>query len=121
MASPYSTREESGIRVVVFEESAGFSGLRDPSRRDQIYAAVPDRDNPRVVFNLKNADYLSSFGVATLIGLKRRIEGRGGKVVFCHIQPSVREILAMMNLEPLFTIADDEASAISSLRSLPTA
>lgn len=118
---PYSTREESGILVVAFEDPEGLSGLRDLTRRDEIYALVPDRDNPCVVLNLEKTDYLSSFGVATLIGLKRRVEARGGKFVLCRIHPVVRELLAMMNLMQIFTVADDEALALSSFRSMPTA
>lgn len=118
---PYSTREESGILVVAIEAPDGLSGLRDLTRRNEIYALVPDRDNPCVVLNLEKTDYLSSFGVATLIGLKRRIEARGGKFVLCSIHPVVRELLSMMNLLQIFTITDDESLALSSLCSLPTA
>lgn len=119
--APFSTREESGILIVLIEDPDVFSGLHDSTRRDPIYALVSNRDNLRIVLNLEKTDFLSSFGVATLIGLKRRIEERGGELVLCGVGPSSRESLSIMNLEQIFTIAEDEASAISSFRPLPTA
>jgi anti-anti-sigma factor len=118
---PWTTREESGVQVVTFDESTGLSGLRDQTRRDAIYSLIPDCVGPRVVLNLEKVDYLSSFGVATLIGIKRRVEERGGKLILCSVHPVVRELLSMMNLDPLFVFAEDESSAISSVSSSPTA
>lgn len=118
---PYSTREESGVLIISINDPDGFSGLRDLSRRDAIYSVVPDQDQPLVLLNMDKADYLSSFGVSTLIGLKRRIEQRGGKLVLCSVHPVVRELLTIMNLEQIFSIMDNESIALSSLRSMPTA
>ena len=117
----YSTREESGILVVTFDDPTSLSGLNDLPRREEIYALIPSRSAPEVVLNLDKADYLSSFGVATLIGIKRRIEEQQGKLVLCCVHSVIRELLAMMNLEQLFVITADEADALSSLRPMPTA
>jgi len=118
---PFSTRIESGILIAAFDDPAGLSGLRDLPSREEIYGMIPKHDQPLVVLNLEKADYLSSFGIATLIGLKRRIEERGGKLVLCSVHPVVKELLTMMNLLQLFAVADDEVFAVSSLRPLPTA
>ena len=81
------------------------------------------RPRPEPVFavDLQKVDYLSSSGVAILVGLKRRVEATGGKIVFFHVQPIVRDLLAVMKLDRFFTITDDEAQALASLRPLPTA
>ena len=117
---PYSTRDESGVLIAALEDPSTLSGLRDLPSRDEIYALIPKQERPLVVLNMEKADYLSSFGVATLIGLKRRIEERGGRLVLCHVHPVVKELLAMMNLLQLFAVCEDEVLALSSLRSLPT-
>ncbi len=70
--------------------------------------------------DLQKVDYLSSSGVAILVGLKRRVESRGGKIVFYQVQPVVRDLLAVMKLDRFFTIADDEPRALASLRPVPT-
>ena len=71
--------------------------------------------------DLQKVDYLSSSGVAILVGLKRRVEARGGKIAFFQVQPVVRDLLAVMKLDRFFTIAEDEALALASLRPVPTA
>ena len=79
------------------------------------------RVEPLFAVDLAKVDYLSSSGVAILVGLKRRVETKGGKIVIYHVQPIVRDLLAVMKLDRFFMIADDEAEAIASLRPLPTA
>ncbi len=70
--------------------------------------------------DLGKVDYLSSSGVTVLVGLQHRVETKGGKIVLYHVQPIVRDLLAVMKLDRFFTICEDEAKAIDSLRSLPS-
>ena len=56
-----------------------------------------------------------------LVGLKRRVDTRNGKIVFFHVQPVVRDLLGVMKLDRFFSVADDEPRALASLRPLPTA
>jgi anti-sigma B factor antagonist len=81
---------------------------------------VQNRPEPNFAVDLEKVDYLSSSGVAILVGWKRRMEARGGKIVFYHLQPIVRDLLAMTKLDNYFTIAEDEPQALASLRPLPT-
>ncbi len=78
-------------------------------------------NEPLLAVDLAKVDYLSSSGVAILVGLKRRVETKGGKIVIFHVQPIVRDLLAVMKLDRFFIISDDETKAIDSLRSLPPA
>jgi anti-sigma B factor antagonist len=120
MAS-FTTRAESDALVIQFETAAGLNDFRNNALRDSLYELVQARPEPNFAVDLQNVDYLSSSGVAILVGLKRRMEGRGGKIAFFHIQPIVRDLLAVMKLDQFFTIADDEPQALASFRSLPTA
>ena len=74
---------------------------------------------PRFAVDLAKVDYLSSSGVAILVGLKRRVETKGGKMVIYHVQPIVHDLLAIMKLDRFFTITEDEAKAVASLASPP--
>ena len=89
--------------------------------RDGLYELVATRDEPLLAIDLAKVDYLSSSGVAILVGLKRRVETKGGKIVIFHVQPIVRDLLAVMKLDRFFAISENETKAIDSLRSLPTA
>jgi anti-sigma B factor antagonist len=119
--SSFTTHDASDVLVVQFESAAGLNDFRNSALRDSLYELVQSRSDPRFALDLAKVDYLSSSGVAILVGLKRRVESRSGKIVFYHVQPVVRDLLAVMKLDRFFTIADDQPHALASLRPIPTA
>ena len=50
------------------------------------------RASPRVAIDLGAIDYISSTGIALLIGTKRRVEARQGRLVLFGLQPEVLEL-----------------------------
>ncbi len=119
--SSFTTHDASDALLVQFESASGLNDFRNSGLRDSLYELVQTRPDPRFALDLAKVDYLSSSGVAILVGLKRRVEARGGKIVFYHVQPVVRDLLAVMKLDRFFTIADDQSRALASLRPVPTA
>jgi anti-sigma B factor antagonist len=119
--SNFNTRSDSGVQFVTFESAGGLNDFRNSALREGLYELVANLNDPVLAVDLANVDYLSSSGVAILVGLKRRVETKSGKIVLFHVQPIVRDLLAVMKLDRFFMISDDEAKAIDSLRSLPTA
>lgn len=119
--SSFNTRAESDVLVVTFETAAGLNDFRNNALRDSLYELVLNQASPRFAVDLAKVDYLSSSGVAILVGLKRRVETKGGQMVIYHLQPIVQDLLGIMKLDQFFTITNDEARAIASLRPLPTA
>jgi anti-sigma B factor antagonist len=119
--SCFTTHDASDVLVVEFESASGLNDFRNSGLRDSLYELVQTRSDPLFALDLAKVDYLSSSGVAILVGLKRRVEARRGKIVFYHVQPIVRDLLAVMKLDRFFTIADDQTRALASLRPIPTA
>jgi anti-sigma B factor antagonist len=119
--STFITRVESDVMILKFEAAAGLNDFRNSALRDALYELVQTRTAPILAVDLQKVDYLSSSGVAILVGLKRRVDTRDGKIVFFHVQPVVRDLLGVMKLDRFFAIADDEPQALASLRPLPTA
>jgi anti-sigma B factor antagonist len=118
--SGFSTREESEALIVVFDNAAGLNDFRNHALRDALYDLVQSRAEPRVALDLTKIDYLSSSGVAILVGLKRRIDTRNGKLVFFHVEPIVHDLLKVMKLDRYFPIVADEQAATVSLRPVST-
>ncbi len=116
--SYFSTRPESDVLVIAFENPAALNDFRNSPLRDALYELVQAQAEARFAVDLSQVDYLSSSGVAILVGLKRRVEARNGKIVIYHVQPIVRDLLAVMKLDRFFTIADDEEPS-ARLVSLP--
>ena len=116
----FNTREESDALIVDFESAAGLNSFSNNSLRNALYELVQVKEEPRVALDLLKVDYLSSSGVAILVGMKRRVETRKGKIVLYNVQPVVADALRIMKLDRYFIMADDEDSALASLRPVPT-
>src|ERR1700677_5346191 len=97
--SSFSSRPDSGVQVVTFESAGGLNDFRNSTLREGLYELVANLNDPMLAVDLGNVDYLSSSGVAILVGLKRRVETKGGKIVIFHVQPIVRDLLSVMKLD----------------------
>ena len=117
--SSFSTRAESDVLVVKFETppaSTIFGTMRSATRSTSSSRPIRRRS---FAVDLAKVDYLSSSGVAILVGLKRRVETQGGKIVIYHSSRSCATCSAVMKLDRFFTIADDEAAGARLLPSRP--
>jgi anti-sigma B factor antagonist len=117
----FSSRPEPDVVVITFESASGLNDFRNNALRDALYELVQSDSASNFAIDLANVDYLSSSGVAILVGLKRRVETKGGKIVIYQLQAIVHDLLAVMKLDRFFIVAPDQAAAIASLRPLPTA
>ena len=113
--SPFSIREEPDALVISIDEPAALNDFRSNSFRDIALRGRPDHDpSNRVALDLGSVDFLSSSGVAILVGLKRRIDGKQGKLVLFGVQPVVQDLLRIMRLTQYFTFANDETEALGT-------
>ena len=119
--SPFLVREESDALVISLDNPVALNDFRSTSFREALYDFIQSRSEPRIIFDLSSVDYLSSSGVAILVGLKRRIDLQHGKLVLCRVQPLVCDLLRVMRLNQYFTFADNEGEALALLRPVPTA
>jgi len=119
--SPFQTREETDGLVVSLDNPVALNDFRSNTFREALYHLVQSRNDPRIVLDLAAIDYLSSSGVAILVGLKRRIDLQNGKLVLCRVQPLVCDLLRVMRLNQYFTFSADEKEAFSLLPPVPTA
>ena len=116
--SIFTSRDESDALLVTFNDPAGLNDFRNTPLRDALFELVQASAEPRVAIDMNKIDYLSSSGVAILVGLKRRVETHNGKIVLYRLQPIVRDLLRVMKLDRYFVIVDDEEEAVASLRSI---
>src|SRR5947209_20541444 len=119
--SPFQSRQVSDGLVISLDNPVALNDFRSNTFREALYAFVQSRSDPRIVVDLSGIDYLSSSGVAILVGLKQRIDLLRGKLVLCRVQPLVCDLLRVMRLNQYFNFADSESEALALLRPLPTA
>jgi anti-sigma B factor antagonist len=119
--SSFSVREEPGALVVSIDEAAALNDFRSSTFRDELYEAVQSFVENRVALDLAKVDFLSSSGVALLVGLKRRVDTKKGTLVLFNVHPIVNDLLRITRLSQYFAFAPTEAEALATLRALPTA
>ncbi len=117
--SPFTIREEPDALVVTLDDPTVLNDFRSNAFRDSFYEAVVSHGTKGIALDLGQIDFLSSSGVAILVGLKRRIEESGRPIVLFAVQPVVRDLLSLTQLTRYFDFADDEAGARDLLRGRP--
>lgn len=117
--SAFQTRDESNVLVITLDDPTALNDFRANTFRDALYEAVDKHAGSGVVFDMSAADYLSSSGVAILVGLKRRVDGRSGHLVLAKVHPVVEDLLRIMKLTRYFALAPEVKDGIESVQSPP--
>ena len=111
----YSHEVDGGVLVVTCGPSLTDGRVVPALSRESLYEAIQTRDLPRFAVDLTAMDFLASADIGFLIGLKRRVDGRRGRLVLYRVHPYVMDILRSMKLASFFTVADDLPAAIVEL------
>ena len=69
-----------------------------------------------VIIDLSEVEILSSESICSLMILDKYLESSGHHLVFCGASQAVRHIFERTGLSSVFEFADDEHSALQSLR-----
>ena len=73
--------------------------------------------NRRVVIDCANVTHIDSCGVGTLVEFKRTIERLpGGELILAAIQPDVRGVFEVSQLDKFFTIVGTVQDAIAHVK-----
>jgi anti-sigma B factor antagonist len=112
---PLNLRDVGGVLIVVLDDPTAVNDGQSDQFRTTLYEKVEEINKPRVAVDLSLMDFLSSSGVALLVGLRRRVDALQGGLVLLRPHPYVQDLLRMMKLAPLFQFADDEPTAITLL------
>lgn len=116
----FSLRELPDAVVISIEDPPALNDFRSNAFRDSLYQTLEGLSTPKVALDLSRVEFLSSSGLAILVGTKRRLEGLNGKLVLFQVPPIVQDLLRITRLTQYFTFADDEAEALERLRAIPT-
>ena len=103
-----STVSSNGGHVV---RVAGEVDLRTSPRLRTLLLQVIDTRPKRLIVDLAGVEYMDSSGVGTMVEIKRMLEGRGGEIVLVGLQPRVRGVFEITQLDKFFRIVNDLAEA----------
>ena len=65
-----------------------------------------------VLLSLEKTTYIDSSGVSWLLGAHKQFERNGGRLILHSVSPMVRQVLQLLKLTSILTIAADEPEAM---------
>ena len=82
-----------------------------PRLREQLLDTAR-ANSGQLLLDLTGVPYMDSSGVGTMVFVKREVERGGGRMVLIGLQPRVRSVFEITNLEKFFKIVQsvDEAT-----------
>ncbi|HOO17507.1 MAG: STAS domain-containing protein [Phycisphaerae bacterium] len=98
-----SAVRESGPVVRV----SGEVDLRTSPQMREVLLRVAHKNPKRLIVDLSDVSYMDSSGVGTMVEIKRLVERGGGRLVLAGLQPRVRSVFEVTQLDRFFDIAKD--------------
>jgi len=74
---------------------------------------------PELIVDLAGVEFAGSAALGGFVALRRIAGQNGGRLVFCHVEPTVAEAFRASNLGKLFDFAADRESALAAARAGP--
>ena len=102
-------KEENGI---VFIAIKGRLDADSSPEAEIIVKDVLDGPANRMLFDLRDLEYLSSAGLRILLSAAKEMRRRNGQIVLCDLNEFVKEIFEVSGFQSLIPITDSVESGI---------
>jgi anti-sigma B factor antagonist len=81
---------------------------------EQLFSLVDELGRKKILLNFSNVEYLSSAALGKFITLNKKVNGSGGKLILCAIDPTIYEVFEITKLNKVFNIQKDEQTALQA-------
>ncbi len=81
---------------------------------EQLFSLVDESGRRKILLNFGNVEYLSSAALGKLITLNKKLQGVGGRLILCNIDPQIYEVFEITKLNKLFNIHKEEQAALQA-------
>ncbi len=111
-----SVNESGDVAVVKLTDEK----VMDPERIQILgreLLSLPDNNRERILINMENVKFLSSAAINKLIVLEKRIGKSGGQIKLSNLNPEVRDVFTITNLNSVFDIREEEDEALEAFNS----
>lgn len=103
-------------KVCVLVPPGDLAGGEPAQLRDAVAKSIAERQVIDFIVDLKQATFIDSAGLETLLWIKRRTDDMFGQVKLINVDPNVRKILEITRLGPRFETHHDLATALKLMR-----
>jgi anti-anti-sigma factor len=114
------THNVDGILVGEFWDCLRLDPAPVQDLRAAYEAHSKNGGRPEVVVDLSGVGFAGSAALGNFVALHRLVRGRGGRLVLCNVDPTVKEVLRASKLDVLFEFAGDRADAVRVIKEGPT-
>lgn len=105
------------------KEKYGITCLKISGRMETAVAIETEKavdrilkgNNKRLLFDLEDLEYLSSYGLRILLRAAKKIYMMGGKIILCSLIENVKEIFDICGFGAHIPIAESVESGIKAL------
>lgn len=103
---------ENGI--VVVRPSGRLDTLTARTFESHVQPHIDGSEGP-LLLDMACVDYVSSFGLRSILIVTKKLSPFGRKLVLFSVNPSVREVLRVAGFTKIMTIAEDETAAFAAV------
>jgi anti-anti-sigma factor len=106
---------ENGILVVEFWDCLRLDpgAVQDVRVKYENHLRAGGRTE--VVVDLLGVGFAGSASLGHFVALHRLARSKGGRLVFCNVDPNVFEVFRVSKLDPLFTFVADRPAALANV------
>lgn len=101
------------VTEVVMKGRLDGNTMKDVEEQLENLVFLPQKN--KVLFNLKELDYISSAGLRVMLLSLKRITANQGKLVLCELQQNVQEIFNLSGFSKIFIIVSTREDGLTQL------
>lgn len=105
-------RKIDGVAIIELDGDVNVSG---EGVMKGAYRSATEDGTRHVLFNLQNAEYINTSGIAVLIGIVMEAQKAEQKVLVYGVTPHYRKIFELVRLPMYVDMFDTEEEALASL------
>jgi anti-anti-sigma factor len=109
------THNVDGILVAEFWESLRLDPAPVQDLRTHYEAHLKAKGRPDVVIDLSGVGFAGSAALGNFVALQRLVRSKGGRIVFCEVDPTVAEVFRASKLDSLFEFVADRRAALLAI------
>jgi len=110
-----------GILVAEFWDCLRLDPAPVQDLRKHYEAHLQRQGRPELVVDLSGVGFAGSAALGNFVALHRMVRQKGGRIVFCDVDPTVAEVFRASKLESLFDFVADRAAALREISERPSA
>jgi anti-anti-sigma factor len=108
-------RNEGGVLVAEFWDCLRLDPAPVQDLKREFETHLRGKGRPDVVVDLNGVTFAGSAALGMFLAINRQARQKGGRVVFCNVDPGVLEVFRVSKLTPLFQFEADRAKALEAV------